>query len=45
MAGIKDVTAKSLGSSNPINQVKATFNAIEQLSTRDEIKQRRGRES
>lgn len=45
MAGIKDVTAKSLGSSNPINQVKATFNAIEQLSTRDEIKQRRGIES
>ncbi len=42
MAGVKDVTAKNLGSSNPINQVKATFNAIEQLSTRDEIKQRRG---
>jgi len=42
MAGIKDVTAKNLGSSNPINQVKATFDAIEQLSTREEIKQRRG---
>jgi len=42
LVGIKDVIAKNLGSSNPINQVKATFNAIEQLSTRDEIKQRRG---
>jgi small subunit ribosomal protein S5 len=31
-----------LGASNPINQVKATFEAIAQLSTRDEIKQRRG---
>lgn len=42
MAGIKDVNAKNLGSSNPINQVKATFDAIEKLTTRDEIKQRRG---
>lgn len=42
MAGIKDVMAKNLGSSNPINQVKATFEAIERLSRRDEIKQRRG---
>jgi len=41
-AGIKDAVAKNLGSSNPINQVKATFEAIEQLSTRDVIKQRRG---
>jgi small subunit ribosomal protein S5 len=42
LAGVKDVTAKNLGSSNPINQVKATFNAIEQLNTREQIKQRRG---
>jgi small subunit ribosomal protein S5 len=42
LAGIKDVMAKNLGASNPINQVKATFEAIEQLSTRDEIKQKRG---
>ena len=32
MAGIKDVMAKNLGASNPINQVKATFQALEQLS-------------
>lgn len=42
MAGYKNVMAKNLGSSNPINQVKATFKAIENLSRRDEIKQRRG---
>lgn len=41
LAGIKDVMAKNLGARNPINQVKATFQAIEQLITRDEIKQRR----
>lgn len=44
LAGIKDVMAKNLGASNPINQVKATFQAMEQLSTRQEIKQRRGLE-
>lgn len=42
MAGIKDVMAKSLGSSNPINQVKATFKALSQLRTREKIKQTRG---
>lgn len=41
-AGVKDVMAKNLGASNPINQVKATFEAIEKLSTRQDIKQRRG---
>jgi small subunit ribosomal protein S5 len=42
LAGVKDVMAKNLGARNPINQVKATFAAIEQLSTRDAIKQKRG---
>lgn len=42
LAGIKDVMAKNLGSSNPINQVKATFEAIEQLNSRHRIKERRG---
>lgn len=42
MAGIKDVMAKSLGASNPINQVKATFKALAQLRTRDKIQQTRG---
>lgn len=42
LAGIKDVMAKNLGANNPINQVKATFAAIEKLQTRDEIRQKRG---
>lgn len=42
MAGIKDVMAKSLGSSNPINQVKATFKALGMLRSREQIKQTRG---
>jgi small subunit ribosomal protein S5 len=34
MGGVKNVIAKSLGSSNPLNQVKATFKAIKQLKNR-----------
>lgn len=41
LAGYKDVMAKNLGASNPINQVKATFGAFEKLQTRADIKQRR----
>lgn len=42
MAGIKDVMAKSLGSNNPINIVKATFKALAALRSRQEIKLMRG---
>lgn len=42
LAGIPDVMAKNLRGSNPINQVKATFEAIRGLQTRDEIKKKRG---
>lgn len=42
LAGVKDVMAKNLGSCNAINQVKATFEAIQHLSSRQELKQRRG---
>lgn len=41
-AGIKDIVAKSLGASNPINQVKAVFRALDKLKTRQEIKMMRG---
>jgi len=34
MAGIKDIVAKNLGSSNPLNQVKAVFAALFQLKNR-----------
>lgn len=40
-AGIHNVLAKSLGSSNPHNVVKATFNAL--TSLRDPLKVARGR--
>lgn len=42
MAGVKNIMAKSLGASNPINVVKATFKALSMLKTRQEIKQMRG---
>ncbi len=41
-AGIKDVVAKSLGSSNPINQVKAAFKALSQLRNRKKTLEMRG---
>ena len=37
LAGVRDVLAKSLGSNNHLNVVKATMNAIEQLRSREEI--------
>lgn len=44
MAGVKDVLAKSLGSNNPINVVKATLEALSHLKTREEVIQLRGRQ-
>lgn len=37
LSGIRDVLAKSLGSNNAINVTKATFDALDQLRSRDEI--------
>src|SRR3979490_2477517 len=41
-AGIRDVLAKSLGSSNHANVVKATISALQQLRLREEIYKTRG---
>ena len=38
LAGIQDVLGKSLGSNNKLNVVKATFDALEQLRTWNEVK-------
>lgn len=43
VAGIKDVRTKSLGSSNPINCVKATFDALSRLRTVEQIAALRGK--
>lgn len=42
MAGVKDVMAKIIGANNPINILRATFKALGQLKTREDIKKRRG---
>ena len=42
LAGVKDVLAKSLGASNASNVAKATFKAIESLTTREMAYARRG---
>lgn len=43
LAGVKDVLAKSMGSSNSINVVKATMDAISQLDSEDEVLSKRGK--
>ncbi|SCA63553.1 30S ribosomal protein S5 [Chlamydiales bacterium SCGC AG-110-P3] len=42
LAGIHDIVAKSLGSSNPINLVRATFKALQSLRSREDVMQARG---
>ncbi len=43
LGGVKDVVAKILGSSNPLNQVKAIFKALLQLRNREKnLAQRKG---
>lgn len=41
--GIQDVVAKSVGTSNPHNMIKATFNALDQVSSPRTIAMRRGK--
>jgi len=42
MGGIKNVVAKSLGCNNPLNQVRATFKALESLRNRKAYFEGRG---
>lgn len=43
LGGVKNVVAKNLGSSNPLNQVRATFKALESLRNRKENLEIRGK--
>ena len=43
LAGVKDVLAKSLGSNNHANVVKATIDALAQLRTKEQIFKLRGK--
>lgn len=42
LGGVKDVVAKNLGSSNPLNQVRATISALTQLTNRQMNREMRG---
>ena len=42
MAGIKNILTKAYGSTNPVNLVKATFHALTQLRTNEQIAALRG---
>jgi small subunit ribosomal protein S5 len=41
--GVKDIVAKSLGSTNPYNMVRATLNALGHCNTPSEIAAKRGK--
>ena len=43
LSGLKDVRAKSLGSNNPRNMVKATINGLASLRTAEDIAKLRGK--
>lgn len=42
LAGIKNVLTKSFGSNNPVNLVKATFDALTSLRSRETVEKLRG---
>lgn len=43
LAGIKDITSKNQGSSNKINTVRATFEALKALRTKEQVAKLRGK--
>lgn len=43
LAGVSDITSKSLGSNTPINMVRATIEGLKQLKRAEEVAQLRGK--
>lgn len=43
VAGVHDVLAKSYGSTNPVNVIRATFNGLKQMSSPDSVAEKRGK--
>lgn len=43
LAGVQDILSKSLGSSTPINMVRATINGLTQLKSAEEVAKLRGK--
>jgi small subunit ribosomal protein S5 len=43
LAGIRDILAKSLGTTNPINMARATVNALQNLRRPEEVARARGK--
>jgi small subunit ribosomal protein S5 len=42
LSGVRDVLAKSMGSTNPLNVIRATIQGLQQLSSREAIFEERG---
>jgi small subunit ribosomal protein S5 len=43
LAGVRDAVCKALGSTNPVNLVKATIYALSQIKEKEEVRQQRER--
>jgi small subunit ribosomal protein S5 len=43
-AGVRDILSKSLGSTNPVNVVRATLEGLRQLNSAEDLSARRGRQ-
>ena len=43
LAGVQNVLAKCYGSTNPINVVNATFKALKNMSSPEDVAQKRGK--